>query len=94
MTERKGHATELAKEYARKGYRYIVGVGGDGTLNEIARPLVNNKEVVVGIIPAGTGNDFIQILGFPDRFSDADWQNFFSRNIIHMDVGNATAGYS
>lgn len=87
LTERKGHATELAKEYAGKGYRYIVGVGGDGTLNEIARSLVNNEEVVVGIIPAGTGNDFIQILGFPDRFNDADWHNFFTRNTIHMDVG-------
>ncbi len=68
--------------YYEKGYRYIIGVGGDGTVNEIARPLVNKKDVVIGVIPAGTGNDFIQILGFPDRFSENDWEILFKKNII------------
>ena len=88
ITERKGHATQLAGEYAEKGYRYIIGVGGDGTLNEIARALVQHREVITGIIPAGTGNDFIQILGFPDRFADEDWDKFFELNRIHMDIGD------
>lgn len=69
ITERAGHATELATEYADKGFKYIVAVGGDGKLNEIARSLVGKKDCVLGIVPAGTGNDFIQILGFPDRFN-------------------------
>ena len=88
FTERAGHASELSEEYFKKGFRYIIGVGGDGTLNEIARPLVNKKDVVIGIIPAGTGNDFIQILGFPNRFDDNDWDIFFKRNVIQMDVGS------
>ncbi len=69
-----GHASNLSETYLEKGFRYIIGVGGDGTLNEIARPLINKAEVTTGIIPAGTGNDFIQILGFPNRFGEKDWE--------------------
>jgi YegS/Rv2252/BmrU family lipid kinase len=87
LTERIGHATELSKMFYEKGYKYIISVSGDGTLNEVARPLINKKDVVIGIIPAGTGNDFIQILGFPNRFGEKEWETFFSRNIIAMDVG-------
>lgn len=87
FTERKGHAVELADAYEKKGYRYIIAVGGDGTLNEVARPLVGKKNVTIGIVPAGTGNDFIQILGFPNRFTDQDWDIFFAKNEISMDVG-------
>jgi diacylglycerol kinase (ATP) len=88
FTERSGHAAELSEMYMRRGFRYIIGVGGDGTLNEIARPLVNKPDVTIGIIPAGTGNDFIQILGFPGRFGDNDWDTFFKCNAIAMDAGN------
>ncbi len=87
FTERIGHATELSEYYYQKGYRYIISVSGDGTLNEMARPLINKKDVVVGIIPAGTGNDFIQILGFPGRFGEKEWDIFFRKNIISLDAG-------
>jgi diacylglycerol kinase (ATP) len=86
-TERKDHATELSKQYAEKGYTYIIGVGGDGTFNEIAAPLVNKNKVISGLIPGGTGNDFIRITGFPGRFEEKDWDIFFNLNIIKMDVG-------
>jgi YegS/Rv2252/BmrU family lipid kinase len=88
FTERRGHATELSGIYLKRGFRYIIGVGGDGTLNEIARPLINKRDVITGIIPAGTGNDFIQILGFPNRFGDNEWDTFFKSNVIAMDVGS------
>ncbi|MCX6261465.1 MAG: YegS/Rv2252/BmrU family lipid kinase [Bacteroidia bacterium] len=88
LTERSGHAVELSKSCYEKGYRYIIGVGGDGTVNEIARPLVNKLDVVIGVIPAGTGNDFIQITGFPGRFSEKDWEILFKKNIVGMDVGS------
>jgi len=87
LTERPGHATELSKAAAEKGVKFIIAVGGDGTLNEVARSLIGNKQVVTGIIPAGTGNDFNQIPGFPDRFTDADWEIFLKKNIISHDVG-------
>jgi YegS/Rv2252/BmrU family lipid kinase len=87
-TQRKGHAAELSKEFAEKGYDYIIGVGGDGTINEIVLPLVNNKKVVSGLIPGGTGNDFIQVLGFPSRFSEEHWASFFKTDIASMDTGS------
>ncbi len=88
FTERSGHAIELSGTYLQRGYKYIIGVGGDGTLNEISRPLVNEKGIVMGLIPAGTGNDFIQILGFPNRFGEKEWDSFFKCNVISMDSGS------
>ena len=87
FTEGPGHASELSSAYSEKGIDYIIGVGGDGTLNEIARPLINKKDVTTGIIPAGTGNDFIQILGFPNRFEDKHWDIFFRAEEKKMDAG-------
>ena len=92
-TQKKGHASQLADEFTKNGYKHIISVGGDGTLNEVVRPLVNNKDVSVGIIPAGTGNDFIQILGFPNRFEENHWQVFFEQNTIDMDVGTCNGNY-
>jgi diacylglycerol kinase (ATP) len=86
-SEKKGHATALSERYAENGYKYIIGVGGDGTFNEIAAPLVTKKEIITGLIPGGTGNDFIQITGFPGRFEEKDWETFFKLNVIPMDVG-------
>ncbi len=87
-TERSGHASELSRSFAEKGYSFIIGVGGDGTFNEISRPLISMKDIISGIIPAGTGNDFIQILGFPDRFGEKDWDIFFKTNIKAIDAGS------
>ena len=87
LTERPGHASEISASQAGKGARFIIAVGGDGTMNEVARPLINNKDVIVGIIPGGTGNDFDQIPGFPIQFEEKEWETFFSKNVIAMDVG-------
>jgi diacylglycerol kinase (ATP) len=87
-TKNKGHATALSRQYMEMGFHYIIGVGGDGTLNEIAAPLICLKNINVGLIPAGTGNDMIQITGFPDRFRDEDWETFFGCNLMQMDVGH------
>jgi diacylglycerol kinase (ATP) len=87
QTERPGHASELSKVSYDKGIEYIIAVGGDGTFNEVARPLINKKDVITGNIPGGTGNDFNQIPGFPDRFYDAEWEIFFRKNVIAQDVG-------
>ena len=87
VTERHDHAIELSRNSLENGYTHIIAVGGDGTMNEVARPLIGQKHVSTGLIPAGTGNDFIQILGFPDRFSEEHWDIFFKQSTINMDVG-------
>ena len=65
MTERVGHATVLAAAAALKGYDTVAAIGGDGTLLEVASGLCNSK-TSMGIIPAGTGNDFIKTVGIPN----------------------------
>jgi diacylglycerol kinase (ATP) len=87
FSEKTGHAAQLARHYADNGSKYIIGVGGDGTLNEIASILIHKKNVAIGIVPAGTGNDFIQILGFPNRFEEEHWEVLFEKKTIATDVG-------
>jgi YegS/Rv2252/BmrU family lipid kinase len=93
VTERHDHAIELSKQSLKKGCSHIIAVGGDGTMNEVARPLIGQKQVTTGLIPAGTGNDFNQILGFPDRFSLEHWDIFFRQSSIDMDVGEVNGLY-
>ena len=69
-TERAGHATELARAAAQQGVETVLSVGGDGTLNETAAGLVGTQ-TSLGIIPAGTGNDFIKVLGTPKKWDEA-----------------------
>jgi len=87
LTQKHGHATELSRNSLEKGCTRIIAVGGDGTMNEVARPLIGQNQLTTGLIPAGTGNDFNQILGFPDRYEARHWDLFFEQHSINMDVG-------
>lgn len=92
-SKEKGHASQLAAELAQKGYTYVVAVGGDGTLNEVARSLVGHPECTLGIVPSGTGNDFATILGLSPDFSQADWDVFFEARVQKLDVGSCNGNY-
>ena len=63
-TEYAGHATEIAAEAAKNNVDIVVAVGGDGTINEIARSLVHTK-TTLAIIPYGSGNGFARHLQVP-----------------------------
>jgi diacylglycerol kinase (ATP) len=87
ITEKHGHASQIASRCLAEGFTHFIAVGGDGTMNEVSEPLINIPGVTLGLIAAGTGNDFIQILGFPDRFREEHWEIFFQQHTISMDVG-------
>ncbi len=55
FTARAGHAAEMAREAAATGVDIVVAVGGDGTVNEVARSLIHTQ-TALGIIPCGSGN--------------------------------------
>ena len=66
LTEKPGHATQIAAELAGdEAAAAVVSVGGDGTAGEIASGLTGTGKPM-GIIPAGTGNDFIKSAGIPN----------------------------
>ncbi len=64
VTEYAGHAEELSKEAAAKGIDMVVAVGGDGTVNEVARSIVHTP-TALGIIPCGSGNGLARHLQIP-----------------------------
>lgn len=66
-TDRPGHATELARSAADTSEcTGVIAIGGDGTAYEVACGLMNSG-VPMGIIPAGTGNDFIKTVSIPKK---------------------------
>ena len=72
-TQHKGHATELAREYADKKYDAVIAVGGDGTVNEVGCGLIGT-DTALGIIPCGSGNGLARHLGIPmDPFKAVKW---------------------
>jgi YegS/Rv2252/BmrU family lipid kinase len=65
-----GDATIIAREVARAGGRFIVAVGGDGTVHEVVNGLIEDDRAiqpqgVFGVVAAGTGCDFIKTFGIP-----------------------------
>jgi YegS/Rv2252/BmrU family lipid kinase len=66
ITERTGHARELAKSAVRRGARLVLAWGGDGTVNEVASALAFD-DVPLGLVPAGSGNGLATELGVSKR---------------------------
>ncbi len=64
FTAAPGHATTLASEAVQSGQQLVVAVGGDGTVNEVARALVGT-DAALGIIPCGSGNGLARHLHIP-----------------------------
>lgn len=69
ITEYPGHATKIAREYANSGTCRIYSIGGDGTVNEIVNGMAGTK-ASLGVIPAGSGNDFIRSIHGEYQSSD------------------------
>lgn len=95
FTERKMHATELARTAVQAGAELIVAVGGDGTISEVAagffdakgKPLKPVKQApALGILPAGSGSDYARTIGIP-RSSAIALQILQTRKTKAMDVG-------
>ena len=63
-TEYAGHATQIAASAVEDKVDVVVAIGGDGTINEIARALVHS-ETALGIIPCGSGNGLARHLRIP-----------------------------
>ena len=67
QTEYSGHATELTEKAISNGYKFIVAIGGDGTINEVANGILStpNIDTILGVIGTGGSCCFIDSLGIP-----------------------------
>src|SRR5882724_5849743 len=70
------HAVSLAREALGKGYKCIVAVGGDGTINEVVNGFFDggktiDPDAVLAVLPRGTGGDFRKTFGWDTDFAAA-----------------------
>jgi YegS/Rv2252/BmrU family lipid kinase len=76
FTVHRDHAVHLAEEHIRDGYRQVLVVGGDGTLNEVVNGIFHQKacrttDVILGMIMVGAGNDWGRMYNIPESYADA-----------------------
>lgn len=76
VSEYPGHSFCLANDLALNGEMHFIVAGGDGTLNEIVNGIFKGKNskcdnIVIGMLPVGTGNDWIRTFGIPDHYQMA-----------------------
>ena len=72
FTEQAGDGLRIAREEAMKGRSCLLTFGGDGTVSEVARGILDSgRACELGVLPHGTGSDFIRTLGTPARLADA-----------------------
>ncbi len=70
ITSGVGDATAAARNFVAENYDCVVAIGGDGTVNEVAKGLIGSS-VGLGIIPTGSGNGLARHLGIPMNYQYA-----------------------
>lgn len=70
VTKKFGDAAEQARAAVARGATIVAGYGGDGTQHEIASALAGS-DVLLGVLPGGTGNGFAHELGLPQKLDEA-----------------------
>jgi diacylglycerol kinase (ATP) len=93
LTDRIGHATELALEAVNENADFIISAGGDGTLNEVINGLMQadpelREKVILGLFPQGTGNDFARTAEIPDTV-DKLAESILNEKYAKIDIGKA-----
>lgn len=96
LTERPWHAVELAQASVAGGYTVIVGVGGDGTANEIINGLLLSQQAglgtaAMGMLAVGRGNDFAFSMHIPAGV-EAGCQTLTQNHREQIDIGWVTGG--
>jgi len=91
FTEKKGHAMSLTNDAIEAGFRNIITVGGDGTLNEVVNGAFSNSAcstdaITLAMIPVGTGNDWGRMFGIPHDYEDAINVISDNKKMLH-DIG-------
>ena len=91
ITTKPAEATSLARDAVKKGFKKIIVLGGDGTVNEVINGIIG-ANVVLGVIPIGSGNDFCMGLGIPGKTKDA-CRVIIGKYAKRIDVGKLNDRY-
>lgn len=96
-SEYSGHTSVLVHQAIEKGYRKIISMGGDGTLNEVVNGIFNQQhvstdEITIAVIPVGTGNDWCKTFNIPKDYQQAADVIAREKTIQH-DIGVAENGH-
>ena len=90
---KKTNLYEYLKDVDNEDCYAIVVAGGDGTINRVVNVIMkNNIKTPLGIIPAGTSNDFARHIKMPSNFSDCI-DKILAGNVQQVDVGLANDKY-
>ncbi len=76
FTEKKLHAISLVQQKIAEGFRKIIVIGGDGTMNEVVNGIFQQEHVIstditLGMISVGTGNDWVKTFDIPTDYKEA-----------------------
>lgn len=85
LTKPKEEATPVARRASKKGYKIIVAMGGDGTVEAVMRGMIGSK-ARLGIIPSGTENNIAKSLGIPTDLEEA-CALIASDSTLKLDIG-------
>ena len=90
-----GHEVELLDNAIAAGYRSIIAIGGDGTWSAAADRIVRSgrSDVTLGLLPAGTGNDFGKSLGIRFRSAEESIRTIAEGSRRTIDVGRVGDRY-
>jgi len=92
LTAHPGHATRLAAEAARREDAPLVVMGGDGTIGEVINGIAG-REVILGIIAVGTGNDVARSLALPVNDPKRALEIISTGKVAEIDLGRAGCRY-
>jgi diacylglycerol kinase (ATP) len=70
VSKKAGEIPKLVRNEKKNGAQIVVAVGGDGTVNEVARELVHSQ-IILGIIPTGSGNGLANFLKISKKVEEA-----------------------
>jgi diacylglycerol kinase (ATP) len=87
LAKPKKEAVPLTKQAVKDGYKTVIAMGGDGTLEAVLRGMIGSK-ARLGIIPTGTSNNMAKSLGIPIDLEEA-CSLIASNNTRKLDVGRA-----
>ena len=87
-TQKSGDGIRLGRIARLDGYERVVVIGGDGTINEVVQSILGYN-IVLGVLPSGSGNDFYKMLGNDNGGLDNAMRTAFLAKAHEIDVGVA-----